>query len=38
VWRFPPELLPQAKVVIDADGRRDQPEAVLEGPFTEAAP
>jgi ABC-type uncharacterized transport system substrate-binding protein len=38
MWRFPPELLPQAKVVIDADGRRDQPEAVLEGPFTEAAP
>lgn len=38
VWRFPQELLSQAKVVIDADGRRDQPEAVLQGPFTEAAP
>jgi hypothetical protein len=24
------------KVMIDADGRRDQPEAVLAGPFPEA--
>jgi ABC-type uncharacterized transport system substrate-binding protein len=37
-WTFPADLLDQAKVVIDAAGRRDRLEAVLEGPFTEAAP
>jgi ABC-type uncharacterized transport system substrate-binding protein len=35
-WRVPDELLRQAKTVIDTAGRRDQPEAVLAGPFTEA--
>jgi len=35
VWRIPDELLGQAKVIIDADGRRDQPDAVLAGPFAE---
>ena len=34
-WRVPEAILRQAKVVIDAAGRRDQPEAVLEGPFDE---
>jgi len=37
-WRVPAELLRQARVVVDADGRRDQPEAKLAGPFTEAEP
>jgi len=37
-WRVPDELLAQAQVVIDATGRRDQPEAVLAGPFDEAPP
>lgn len=36
VWRVPEDLLEQAKVVIDANGRRDQPDAVLAGPFREA--
>jgi hypothetical protein len=31
----PAEILRQAKVVITGDGRRDQPDAVLEGPFDE---
>ena len=35
-WRPPDDLVRQAKVVIDAAGRRDQPQAVLEGPFDEA--
>ncbi len=35
VWRVPDELLAQAQVVIDATGRRDQPESVLAGPFDE---
>jgi putative ABC transport system substrate-binding protein len=35
VWRVPDGLLAQAKVVIDAAGRHDRPEAVLEGPFDE---
>jgi ABC-type uncharacterized transport system substrate-binding protein len=35
-WRVPAEFIRQAKVVIDADGRRDQPGAILSGPFTEA--
>jgi ABC-type uncharacterized transport system substrate-binding protein len=35
-WRVPDDLLRQAKVVIDPDGRRDQPEAILAGPFSEA--
>ena len=34
-WRVPDAILGQAKVVITADGRRDQPDAVLEGPFDE---
>ena len=34
-WRVPEAILRQAKVVIGPDGRRDQPEAVLEGPFDE---
>jgi hypothetical protein len=38
VWRVPDDLLAQAKVVIDAGGRRDQPEAMLAGPFPEAEP
>jgi ABC-type uncharacterized transport system substrate-binding protein len=37
VWRAPADLLSQARVVIDSDGRRDRPEAVLQGPFDEAA-
>jgi putative tryptophan/tyrosine transport system substrate-binding protein len=36
-WRVPDELLRQATTVIDTAGRRDQPEAVLAGPFTEVA-
>ena len=36
VWRVPDDLLAQAKVVIDTAGRRDQPTAVLAGPFDEA--
>jgi ABC-type uncharacterized transport system substrate-binding protein len=35
-WRVPDDLVRQAKVVIDPGGRRDQPEAILAGPFTEA--
>jgi hypothetical protein len=35
-WRVPDDLVRQAKVVIDPAGRRDQPEAILAGPFTEA--
>ena len=38
VWRIPDELLGQAKVVVEEDGRRDQPEAVLAGPFDEPPP
>jgi len=38
VWRVPDELLTQAKVVIETGGRREQPEAVLQGPFDEAGP
>lgn len=34
-WRIPEAILAQAKVVIGPDGRRDQPHAVLEGPFDE---
>jgi putative tryptophan/tyrosine transport system substrate-binding protein len=34
-WRVPDELLHQASIVIDPDGRRDQPDAVLAGPFDE---
>lgn len=34
-WQFPPAILEQAKVVIGPDGRRDQPQAVLQGPFDE---
>jgi ABC-type uncharacterized transport system substrate-binding protein len=37
-WRVPDDLLAQARVVVDAAGRRDQPDAVLAGPFTEPAP
>jgi hypothetical protein len=32
----PDELVRQATIVIDAAGRRGQPDAVLAGPFTEA--
>ena len=35
-WRVPDDLLRQAKTVVDTAGRRDQPEAILAGPFTEA--
>jgi hypothetical protein len=31
----PDEILRQAKIVIGPDGRRDQPDAVLAGPFDE---
>ena len=34
-WRVPDDLLRQATVVIGAAGRKDQPDAVLEGPFDE---
>ena len=34
-WRVPEAILRQAKVVIGPAGRRDQPDAVLEGPFDE---
>lgn len=34
-WRIPEDLLRQARFVVDSSGRRDQPEAVLEGPFEE---
>jgi ABC-type uncharacterized transport system substrate-binding protein len=37
VWRIPDDLLAQAKVVIEAGGRRDQSAAVLAGPFDEPA-
>ena len=36
-WPIPEELVGQAKVVTDERGRRDQPEAVLAGPFDEPA-
>jgi putative ABC transport system substrate-binding protein len=35
VWRVPDAILRQAKVVIGPDGRRDQPDAMMEGPFDE---
>jgi ABC-type uncharacterized transport system substrate-binding protein len=35
VWRVPEEILQQATVVIGPEGRRDQPDAVFEGPFDE---
>jgi ABC-type uncharacterized transport system substrate-binding protein len=38
LWRVPDDLLAQAKVVIEAAGRREQPAAVLAGPFTEPDP
>lgn len=34
-WRVPDAILRQAKVVIGPAGRRDQPDAALEGPFDE---
>lgn len=34
-WRIPEAVLAQAKVVIGPAGRRDQPDAVMEGPFDE---
>jgi putative ABC transport system substrate-binding protein len=34
-WTVPESILRQARVVIGPDGRRDQPEAVMEGPFDE---
>ena len=36
-WRVPDELLAQARVLVDDRGTREQPAAVLEGPFTEPA-
>ena len=36
-WRIPDDLLAQAKVVIEAGGRRDQSTAELAGPFDEPA-
>lgn len=38
VWRVPDDLLEQARIVIDLDGRHDRPTAVLSGPFTELMP
>jgi len=38
VWRVPDDLLEQARIVIDLDGRHDRPAAVLSGPFTELMP
>ncbi len=38
VWRVPDDLLEQARIVIDLDGRHDRPGAVLSGPFTELMP
>jgi putative ABC transport system substrate-binding protein len=35
VWRIPETILLQAKVVIGSEGRRNQPDAVFEGPFDE---
>jgi ABC-type uncharacterized transport system substrate-binding protein len=35
-WRVPDELLAQARVIVDDHGSREQPAAVLQGPFTEA--
>ena len=34
-WRIPEAILSQATVVIGPDGRRDRPDAVLQGPFDE---
>lgn len=34
-WRIPETVLRQAQVVIGPDGRRDQPAAVMAGPFDE---
>jgi ABC-type uncharacterized transport system substrate-binding protein len=34
-WRVPDDLPAQARFFIDEKGRHDQPQAVLEGPFTE---
>jgi len=35
VWRIPDSVLRQAKVVIRPEGRLDQPDAAMEGPFDE---
>jgi len=35
VWRVPEDLVRQARFVVDAAGKREQPDAVLEGPFDE---
>lgn len=37
-WRVPEDLGRQARYLIDRSGRHDQPDAVLTGPFDEAAP
>jgi len=37
-WLAPEDLRPQARYLIDGQGRHDQPDAVLKGPFEEAAP
>ena len=34
-WRVPDDLLRQARFLVDSSGRRDQPDAVLAGPFDE---
>ena len=34
-WRVPDDLLAQARVIVDDRGLREQPQAVLQGPFTE---
>jgi putative tryptophan/tyrosine transport system substrate-binding protein len=34
-WKVPDSILRQAQVVIGRDGRREQPAAVMEGPFDE---
>ena len=35
-WQVPEDLKPQARYLIDQSGTRNQPEAVLAGPFDEA--
>lgn len=34
-WRVPADLLAQARVIVDDRGPREQPQAILAGPFTE---
>jgi putative ABC transport system substrate-binding protein len=37
-WRVPDDLLAQARAVVEDRGLREQPQAVLQGPFTEPEP